>query len=334
MITVTALLTNQAYGFPTRGARRRISAPILACIHITGNSRTAAYSDRHQAALDERSYANRAGSNGPSAHYYVARDGWAVEAIDPASHAAWSNGDVVGPNTANVGITKVLALRAKGYNANEAYWLEFECVGYGSTYPITVAQKQFCAERIAAMATATGLPVNRTTVHGHSDINSVDRASCPCPTASREAFLGDVIARANAILQPPPTPPQEDEVLPFDAPRIPTLVVVPTGTWLYVAADTKPDPANVQIDPGRDMPLVGSLADGTLIVAYVPSSGTPSTLRTYFAKAELATKPYQAPDATLITQADVDAAAARAAAETLEAARRIRDEAGQILARL
>ena len=203
MKTVTALLLNKAYGYPTRGARRSIKAPILACIHITGNRRTAAYSDRHQAALDERSYANRAGCNGPSAHYYVAL--WAVEAIDPATYAAWSNGDVASPNTSNAGIAKVLALRATGYNANEAYWLEFECVGYGSTYPTTAAQKRFCASRIAAMARATGLPVNRDTVHGHSDINSVDRASCPCPKASREAFLGDVIARANAILHPPIT---------------------------------------------------------------------------------------------------------------------------------
>ncbi len=205
MTTIPSHLTNKAYGFPTRGAQRRIKAPILACIHITGNRRTAAYSDRHQAARDERSYANRAGSNGPSAHYYVARDGWAIEAIDPARYAAWSNGDVASPNSANAGVAKVLALRAKGYNANEAYWLEFECVGYGSTYPITVAQKQFCAARIAAMAKATGLPVNRATVHGHSDINSVNRASCPCTKASREAFLGDVIARANAILHPPIT---------------------------------------------------------------------------------------------------------------------------------
>lgn len=205
MTTVTALLTNKAYGFPTRGARRRVKAPILACIHITGNRRTAANPDRHQAALDERSYANRAGSNGPSAHYYVARDGWAIEAVDPATYATWSNGDVASANTANAGIAKVLALKAKGYNPNEAYWLEFECVGYGSTYPITVAQKHFCATWIAAMAKATGLPVSRDTVHGHSDINSVNRASCPCPKASREAFLGDVIARANAILRPPIT---------------------------------------------------------------------------------------------------------------------------------
>ena len=53
------------------------------------------------------------------------------------------------------------------------------------------------------MAKATGLPVNRTTVHGHGDLNSVSRASCPCPKGSREAFLRDVIARANAILRPP-----------------------------------------------------------------------------------------------------------------------------------
>jgi len=203
--TVIAHLTNKAYGFPIHGAQRRVKAPILACIHITGNRRTAANPDRHQAARDERTYANRAGSNGPSAHYYVARDGWAIEAIDPAKYAAWSNGDVASPNTANAGVTKVVALRAKGYNPNEAYWLEIECVGYGSTYPITKAQRQFCATRIAAMAKATGLPVNRATVHGHSDLNSVSRASCPSPKASREAFLGDVIARANAILRPPIT---------------------------------------------------------------------------------------------------------------------------------
>ena len=31
------------------------------------------------------------------------------------------------------------------------------------------------------------------------------RTSCPCPKAGREAFLGDVIVRANAILRPPIT---------------------------------------------------------------------------------------------------------------------------------
>jgi hypothetical protein len=31
MTTVTALLTNKAYGYPTRGARRRRKPTILAC---------------------------------------------------------------------------------------------------------------------------------------------------------------------------------------------------------------------------------------------------------------------------------------------------------------
>ena len=59
-------------------------------------------------ARDERNDTSRVGSNGPSAHHDVARDGWAIEAIDPAKYAAWSNGDVAGPNTANARVAKVL----------------------------------------------------------------------------------------------------------------------------------------------------------------------------------------------------------------------------------
>lgn len=115
-----APLTNSAYGFPRRGMSRRVQPVALACIHITGNSRTANNADFHQAALDERNYANRRGSLGPSAHDYIARDGYIVQAIDRRHYAAWSNGDVARPNTLNAGIRRVLALRAKGYNANEA----------------------------------------------------------------------------------------------------------------------------------------------------------------------------------------------------------------------
>jgi len=57
--TVTALLTNKAYGYPTRGSRRRRKPTILACLHQTANA--------HATALQERDYANRAGSGGPSA---------------------------------------------------------------------------------------------------------------------------------------------------------------------------------------------------------------------------------------------------------------------------
>lgn len=85
MTTITALLTNKAYGYPTRGARRRRKPTILACLHQTANAKAT--------ASQERTYANRAGSVGPSATAYIDRDGTIVRAIDPAKYAAWSQGD-------------------------------------------------------------------------------------------------------------------------------------------------------------------------------------------------------------------------------------------------
>ena len=72
MTAITALLTNKAYGYPTRGARRRRKPTILACLHQTSNATAT--------AIGERNYANRAGSWGPSATAYVDRDGTIVRA--------------------------------------------------------------------------------------------------------------------------------------------------------------------------------------------------------------------------------------------------------------
>ncbi len=91
MTTVTALLTNRAYGYPTWGARRRRKPTILACLHQTANAEAT--------AIGERTDANRAGSAGPSAKASIERDGTIVRAIDPVAYAAWSQGDVASPNT-------------------------------------------------------------------------------------------------------------------------------------------------------------------------------------------------------------------------------------------
>ena len=203
MTTSVQHLTNGAYGFGAAKVRR-VKPVALACIHITGNSKTAAMASAREAAQLERNYANRAGSRGPSAHCYIARDGWTIEAVDPARFAAWSNGDVSSPHLSNPGVARAVAFRAKGYNVNEAYWLEFENVGFGTAHPITSAQKQAMAEKIAAYSKASGLPVNRETVHGHWEINGVNRQNCPCPPSQHESFLADVIARAYAILHPAP----------------------------------------------------------------------------------------------------------------------------------
>lgn len=202
---------NDRYGFPD-GKKRRVDPVALACIHITGNRNTASNPDANAAARDEWDFAKRAAP--PSAHYYVARDGTAIEAINPEKFAAWSNGDVMNPNRDNRGVERVLEL-AEAHNANEAYWLEFECVGFGSRHRINGKQKQAVAEIIADHAKRTGMPINRNTVHGHADINSVTRASCPASAGRREAFLADVITRAKAVLNPDdkPEPPKGEPMV-------------------------------------------------------------------------------------------------------------------------
>ncbi len=191
MTTVTALLTNKAYGYPTRGARRRRKPTILACLHQTANATAT--------AIEERTYANRAGSAGPSATAYIDRDGTIVRAIDPVKHAAWSQGDVASPSTR---IPTIAAAVASGVNVNEWVHESIECSGSG-TEPYTDAQFESVAHLVAAAHKATGLPINRSTVVVHADINSVSRRSDPWPPATREARVKRVITLANAILRPP-----------------------------------------------------------------------------------------------------------------------------------
>jgi len=190
MKTITALLTNKAYGYPTRGARRRRKPTILACLHQTANAKAT--------AMQERTYANRAGSWGPSATAYIDRNGTVVRAIDPAKYAAWSQGDVAHPNPK---LPTIAAAVASGVNVNEWVFESIECSGSGPE-PYTDAQFESVAHLVAA-SKATGIPINRSTVVVHADINRVSRRSDPWPPAKREARVKRVIARANAILRPP-----------------------------------------------------------------------------------------------------------------------------------
>ena len=191
MTTTTALLTNKAYGYPTRGARRRRKPTILACLHQTANAKAT--------AMQERNYANRAGSSGPSATAYIDRDGTIVRAIDPAKYAAWSQGDVAHPNTK---IPTIAAAVASGVNMNEWVHESIECSGAG-TEPFTDAQFESVAHLVAAASKAR---VCRSTAAPWSSTptsTACRRRSDPWPPATREARVKRVIARANAILRPP-----------------------------------------------------------------------------------------------------------------------------------
>jgi hypothetical protein len=110
---------------------------------------------------------------------------------------------------------------AKGYNTNEAYWEEIECVG-GSNFPITDAQIETCARRIARRSALSGIEISRSTVHGHFEINGVDRQNDPAPKAVHDDVMRRIVTQAKAFaVDPTPDPgpdgPMESPVLMFDA---------------------------------------------------------------------------------------------------------------------
>lgn len=195
MVIFDAPLTNDAYGYP-RGAERRVKPIALTCLHITANPSTPPAT-----AMEERNYANRVDSGGPSAHDYVDRNGDRVRAIDPVRYAAWTNGAVRSPKTGVPGVQAVLDLVARGFNANEAYHRTIEHCGRYAAYPITPEQVESTARQIALDSISTGISISRATVHLHSDIDSELRANCPVPAASAETWVAAVIARAQEIHQ-------------------------------------------------------------------------------------------------------------------------------------
>ena len=194
MTTITALLTNKAYGYPTRGAAASPEAD---------DPRLPPPDRQRQGDRDRRNATTRTGRTrtGPSATAYIDRNGTIVRAIDPAKYAAWSQGDVAHPNTK---LPTIAAAVASGVNMNEWVYESIECSGAGAE-PYTDAQFEAVAQLVAAAHKATGIPISRSTVVVHADINSVSRRSDPWPPATREQRVKRVIARANAILRPPIT---------------------------------------------------------------------------------------------------------------------------------
>lgn len=187
-------LTNGAFGYP-RGARRRFEPIALLCIHVTANPNTLGL----EGPVLERNYANRAGSNGPSAHDYVGREGRVIQAVNERAYAAWSNGKIDHPNTDLTGVRLVLRfMRDHGANANEAFVREVECCGTPSGAPITDAQLRRVAQLVAVDARRTGLPIDRKRILTHADLDSVNRRSCAFTAATREERLEYLIDRARA----------------------------------------------------------------------------------------------------------------------------------------
>jgi hypothetical protein len=225
---VSKPFTNKAYGgygSAPRGSQRRVKPIALLVLHITGNARTAKMPDgvgQGSGARAEWSYANRSGSSGPSAHNYVARNGATIQAIDAAKYAAWSNGDLTNPYGSVPVIGRMVRQAAKGINPNELVLREVECLGAGTKFRMTAAQKETVAFLLARDSIRSGLPIKAgETVAIHAWINTVNRSSCPFPSgpAGDRRALEAICARARAIKaeltdpgpDPDPEPPDDLE---------------------------------------------------------------------------------------------------------------------------
>jgi hypothetical protein len=199
-------LTNGAYGYP-RGELRRLKPFVLMCIHITGNRRTSTMPDgiRHgsgdwaEAAYVARNrhWDSAKPDKGCSAHSYISRDGGVLDCI-PTRFAAWNNGEIDKPNTALESIRRIIELRSKGTNPNEAYVREVECTGFHPGFPLTEQQRETVAYLVARDSLEWNMPISRETVHLHADLDSGSRARCPF-VGDREKQVTAVIARAQEI---------------------------------------------------------------------------------------------------------------------------------------
>lgn len=201
------------YGYPYRGSARRIKPTVLLVVHITGNSSL-------PSAMAEAQYSARSGS-GASFTFVTNRNGTVVQCLHPETQAPWTNGDLNNPLSS---VTQ--AMVGKPYNANEYCFMTAENVGFNPGYPITAAQIDALAKLAAWGSKVSGIPVNRSTILGHRQFNSVSRWNCPTP-GDLLAFIDQIITKANAILNPP-----EDDMILLP------IEVFPAGTQAKFAAAT------------------------------------------------------------------------------------------------
>jgi hypothetical protein len=166
---------------------RSIKPTVLIVIHETGNKNL-------PSAMAEAQYSNRDGS-GASFTFVTNRDGNIVQCLDPVTQTPWTNGDL---NQPSARVQRILS-QHPGHNFNEFCFMTCENVAYLNDAPITSKQKETLAQLVAWGHKVSGLPINRDTVLGHRDINSVTRWNCPVP-GDLDKFLNGIIARAKEIV--------------------------------------------------------------------------------------------------------------------------------------
>jgi hypothetical protein len=124
-------------------------------------------------------------------------------------------------------------------NPNERTLLALENVGneaaWGSVpggFPITAAQELTCARQIAYYHVRNGVPINRETVVGHYQLNSVSRPNCP---SYNKSVIDRIVAQAQKL-----TAPEDD--MAYQTRPVREQWDIPDGMAFYVAGPGIGDP--------------------------------------------------------------------------------------------
>jgi N-acetyl-anhydromuramyl-L-alanine amidase AmpD len=131
-----------------------------------------------------------------SAHYVVDRDGTVYRAVREAD-TAWANGVVRQPNLAN---PLIAGWARSGLNPN-LVTVSIEAVGRPAT-PWPAAQHAAVAELIADICRRRQLPIDRTHIIGHYQLDSLTRPRCPGLTAEDWDALIAAARQAAATIDP------------------------------------------------------------------------------------------------------------------------------------
>lgn len=305
------------WGFP-QGSLRPVPLPSLGfgVIHITGNP-----SVPIATAIGEVAWRKSDPANQNSATFFVDRDGSAVQALgDPLHMDPWSNGDIQNPDTRNERIAAVIRDRV---NANERTVLSIENVGNEATVGgLTLAQIETNARIIAYYFPKAKIPINRESVIGHYQLNSVTRANCP----QKDKTVIETIVKRAQIRAYGSVPEEEDmNARPPKFWRRSGKVTITGGQvfnlFQYEGENSDGTPRLRRYDNVRWADTTGadvighggfktteSAAEGYMISPYIWIPGVGWQTLVWWSKSPLTPPPVKWDSTTGITQATVDKA--------------------------
>ena len=220
-----------------------------------------------------------------SAHYVVEYSGRVVQMVKEGDSAWGINPSLLRTTndapftflgeTITYGVTAAKAAMGSYWYDPNACGITIEVEGYAKDGP-NAAQRTALRDLIADIRTR----YPKLPALGHRDFQNYK--ACPGHKIAWVDFGGHGKAVASPLPPAPETDVEDTVDFVFKTPKVAT---VPNGTWLYDNPGCNASNTNINVSPGRDMPVGGKLADGTIVLGYVDTTPTETELKKYYAKA-------------------------------------------------